>query len=47
MEDDIPFYLKCLSGVKKNDTVSRGEIWDIMHEIEDRIDKLGDDGLVR
>jgi hypothetical protein len=38
MEDDIGFYLKCLSGAKKNDRISGGKIRNIMHEIEDRVD---------
>jgi len=37
IEDDICFYIKCLSGAKKNDRISSGKIRNIMHEIEDRV----------
>ena len=38
MEDDIGFYLKCLSGAKKDDKISSEKIRNIMHEIEDKLD---------
>jgi hypothetical protein len=44
MEDDIGFYLKCLSGAKWNVKISDGKIRDIMHEIEDRLDAPGGNG---
>jgi hypothetical protein len=44
MEDDIGFYLKCLTGAKKNDRISSGKIRNIMHEIEDRVG--GNDSLL-